>query len=45
MSKATRENEEVIEDFMNHTHLMNEYWADIKLQEIHSGTRLGLGET
>jgi hypothetical protein len=42
MATKNQSNEEIIEDFLKHIHLMSKYWANIKLQEIRRGTRRSL---
>ena len=42
MATTKQSNEEIIEDFLKHIHLMSKYWANIKLQEIRRGTRRSL---
>ena len=33
-------NEEILEDFMNHSHQMSGYWIDVKLKEVQRGKHL-----
>ena len=37
MATTKQSNEEIIEDFLKHIHLMSKYWVDIKLKEVQRG--------